>query len=378
MKKYICIIFFFIAITITADAQFTVRTIYFQPTDAIDKTADIRKMMAAVHVFFGKEMQRLTLTHKNFRIEKDATDQIVVHTVRGKHPTAHYSASDTTYNAISPELPGRFKTRNNIHIIFVGGMQSVHSQGVSALGIGTSVFGPNLGGHAVMPAYNLIFHVTVHEVAHTFGLQHNLDPVTDFVMGLDGGHAGFAEYEARWLDKSHYFNDAHPVINFIPSVVRLHPVRVIDIQNHIVEVKVDVESPNGIHQAEIARPEDGGILDTHFLHANRTETAVFQFNVRMLRGGTQPWVRVIDTHGNIWMEPTDLDIPPAAFSDPDPEPITPLKPGDTPKPIKPIKPIDEPIKPESDDTKAGTSEPKRRDIIPNHNFILLWSEIKRL
>ena len=125
---------------------------------------------------------------------------------------------------------------------------------------------------------------------------------------------GFAEYEARWLDKSHYFNDAHPVINFIPSVVRLHPVRVIDIQNHIVEVKVDVESPNGIHQAEIARPEDGGILDTHFLHANRTETAVFQFNVRMLKGGTQPWVRVIDTHGNIWMEPTDLDIPPRLHS----------------------------------------------------------------
>ena len=96
MRKYICIILLLIAITVTADAQFTVRTIYFQPTDAIDKTADIRKMMAAVHVFFGKEMQRLTLTHKNFRIEKDATDQIVVHTVRGKHPTAHYSASDTT------------------------------------------------------------------------------------------------------------------------------------------------------------------------------------------------------------------------------------------------------------------------------------------
>ena len=379
-----------------SDANFTVRTIYFQPTDAIDKTADIRKMMADVHDYFGREMQRLTLTYKTFRIEKDASDQIVVHTVRGKHPAAHYSAFDTTYTAVAPELPAHLKVRNNIHIIFVGGMHRIQSQGVSALGVGTLMFGNHQTGHAVIPANNLIFHVAVHEVAHTFGLQHNLSTEIDYVMGLDAGHAGFAEYEARWLDKNHYFNDKHPVINFVPRIVKLHPVRVIDIPNHIIQVKVDVESPNGIHQAEIARPQDGGVLDKHVLNANAKETAVFEFNVHKLGGETQPWVRVMDTHGNIWMQPTYLEIPPAAFFDSEPEPTTPLKPNGEPikptyEPIKPtgepMKPIDtpkktsdEPIKP-TDKKATIQNDPENhipKHVIPDRKFMILWARIKRV
>ena len=237
---------------LAADAQFVVRTIYFQPQGTPDKTAEIRKMMADVHDFYGREMQRNGYGLKTFRIEKDTNAQIVVHTIKGKHPTANYIA-DTTYNAIEPELPNRFKVPNNIHIIFVGGMQRINHLGTTAFGVGVSTFGNQIGGYAVMPADNLIFRVVVHEIAYTFALQHNLDPVTDFVMGLDTGHAGFAEYEARWLDKNHYFNDDHPNINFVPQVVRTHPIRVIDIQEHIIEIKVDVQSVNGIHQAEIAR-----------------------------------------------------------------------------------------------------------------------------
>lgn len=377
MKKYndtLILSILLLWVSMTADAQFVVKTIYFQPQDTPDKTAEIRKMMADVHDFYGRDMQRHGFGLKTFHIEKDANDQIVVHTVKGKHHTANYIA-DTTYDAIAPELPNRFKVPNNIHIIFVGGMQRINSGGIRALGVGVSIFGNQMSGYAVIPANNLIFQVVIHEVGHTFGLQHNLDPLTDFVMGLDAGHAGFAEYEARWLDKNHYFNDDHPNINFVPRLNRLHPIRVIDIENHIIEVKADVESINGIHQAEIARPEDGGILDTHFLHAKRIENAVFQFNVKLLRGGTQPWVRIMDTHGNFWMQPTDLDIPPAAFFDPDPKPTTPLK----PEPLKPTKP--ETIKPELQE-KTETVEPDPGKNTPRHinvhrKIILLWAKLKR-
>ena len=361
-----------------SDAQFIVQTIYFQPQGTPDKTADIRKMMADVHDFFGREMQRHGFGFKTFRIEKDATDQIVVHTVKGKHPTASYIA-DTTYTAIEPELPARFKTPNNSHIIFVGGMQRVHSGGNRVFGVATSIFGKYAGGYAVLPANQLNFHAVVHEAAHTFGIQHNIDPITDFIMGVDSGYAGFAEYEARWMDKSHYFNDAHRTINFVPKVVRLHPIRVIDIPNHIIEIKVDVESPNGIHQAEIARlGGGGGVLDTHFLHANPKETAVFQFNVRLLRGETQAAVRVMDTHGNFWGQHTDLDIPPAAFFVSEPEPTTPLKPID--EPIKPIKPSDEPINPKADDEtqpEKDDTDDTPRAVNARRKFIVLWAKLKQ-
>ena len=377
MKKYNYTLILLLLWVSIADAQFVVKIIFFQPQGTPDKTKEIRKVMADTHDFIGREMQRNGFGFKTFRIEKDANDQIIVHNVKGKHPAANYIA-DTTYNAISPELPNRFKVPNNIHIIFVGGMMRINHHGTSALGVGTSIFGNHIGGYAVMPANNLIFQVVVHEIAHTFGLQHNLDTDSRYTMGVIPGHAGFAEYEARWLDKNHYFNDDHPNINFVPRVVRTHPIRVIDIQEHIIEIKVDVQSINGIHQAEIARYGDGGILDTHFLHANQIETAVFQFNVRFLRGATRAAVRALDTHGNFWIQQINLDIPPAAFFEPEPEPTTPLKPG---FPLKPAKP--EPIKPEPNDEKAETdkeSEPEEetpRNINAHRKLIILWAKLKR-
>lgn len=355
-------------VSITADAEFTVRTIYFQPTDAPNKTVEIRKMMGDVRDYFAKEMHRNGFGRKTFRIETE-NNEIAVHTIKAKHPAAHYKAPAKTYDAIKSEIPNRFKNLNNIHIIFVGGLQRVNQ---NIFGIGVSFFGNQIGGYAVIPANNMIFRVVVHEVAHTFGVQHNLDPTTDFVMGLDSGHEGFAEYELRWLDKSHYFNALHPNINFVPEVTKLHPIRVIDIPKHIIEIKADVESPNGIHQAEMARTGDIGILDTHFLHANPKETVVFQFNVKLLRGETRAWLRVLDTHGNFWMERVDLEIPPAAFLEPEPEKPTPLK----PQPLKPAKP--EPIKP--DDAKSETAEPEKetpRNIRVNHKTVLLWVKLKQ-
>ena len=373
MKKYNYTIILLLLWVSIADAQFVVRTIYFQPQGTPDKTEEIRKVMADTHDFIGREMQRNGFGLKSFRIEKDTNDQIVVHTVKGQHPAANYIV-DNVYDAINPELPNRFKVLNNIHIFFIGGMLRLNN---GALGYGVSIFGNQIGGYAIIPANHFDFETVVHEVAHTFGLQHNLDPFTDFVMGLDAGHAGFAEYEARWLDKNHYFNNDHPNINFVPMVIRTHPIRVIDIEKHIIEIKADVQSINGIHQAEIARYEDSGILDTHFLHANRIETAIFQFNVRLLRGATRAAVRSLDTHGNFWIQQIDLDIPPAAFFEPEPEPTTPLK----PEPLKPAKP--EPTKPEPDDEKAETdkeSEPEKqtpRNINAHRKFILLWAKLKR-
>ena len=102
-------------------------------------------------------------------------------------------------------------------------------------------------------------------------------------------------------------------------------------------------------------------------------------NVQLLRGATRAAVRALDTHGNFSHQQINLDIPPAAFFEPEPEPTTPLK----PEPLKPAKP--EPIKPEPNDEKAETDntpepEPEKqthRNINAHRKFILLWAKLKR-
>lgn len=365
MRKCLCFLIAFLCFfTLYADAQFTVRTIYFQPTDAPDKTAEVRKMMADVHEFYAKEMNRLIHVRKTFRIETK-NNQIVVHTIRGKHPTAHYIA-DKTYNAISPEIPNVLKNKNNVHIIFVGGLQRINN---AISGIASVFFGEVSGGYALIPADNMPFRVVIHELGHTFGLSHNLHGAAEFVMDPRSGHGGFMHYEARWLDKSHYFNDNHPAINAVPAIEKKHPIRVPE--PRILQFKMDARSGNGIHQAEIARIADSGILDYDSLNGKRNITAAFQFNVRRLGNEHRLLLKLMDTHGNIWMEYTDIDIPPAAFLEPDPEKTTPLK----PQPLKPAKP--EPIKPEPDTEKPDPEKDLPHRVRAHRRFILLWAAFKR-
>ena len=354
----------------TADAQFTVKIIYFQPTDTNDKTAVIRDLMAEVHDYYGREMQRLIHVRKTFRIETDANDQIVVHTIKGNHPTARYIAADT-YNAIAPEIPNRFKVKNNSHVIFVGGLQKIDN---SIAGIATSFFGNVSGGWALIPANNMPIRVVVHELAHTFGVKHNLNGPDDFVMGLHAGHSGFHHYEARWMDKSHYFNDDHPNINFVPKITKAHPIRVTE--PRILQFKMDIESVNGIHQAEIARFPDSGVLDWESFNGEPRATATFEFNVRRLGNDPILLMRVMDTHGNMWMEHTEINIPPAALDDPVAD-TTPIKPSD--ESVKPVKP--EPLKPEpekDDNPEPVETEPeKERNVSVKHKLVTLWAKLKR-
>lgn len=366
MKKYnyTLILSILLLSVSTADAQFVVRTIYFQPQGTPDKTAEIREMMAEVHDYFGREMQRLIHVRKTFRIQRDANNQIVVHTIKGKHPTARY-ISDDTYGAIAPEIPNRFKVKNNSHVIFVGGLEKIDN---SIAGIATAFFGEVNGGWALIPANQMPIRVVVHETAHTFGVKHNINGPDDFVMGLHAGHSGFHHYEARWMDKSHYFNNDHPNINFVPKITKSHPVRVVE--GRTLQFKMDMESVNGIHQAEIARFGDSGVLDWESLNGEPRATATFEFNVRRLGSDPILLLRVMDTHGNIWMQHTEINIPPAAFGTPVAD-TTPIKPSDDP-----IKPSDDPIKPQP--KPEVTEKPDTpRTVDARRKFILIWAKLKR-
>ena len=104
----------------TTSADFTVRVIYFQPTDApvaapIDK---IRYAMEHAQEYYADEMERHKFGRKTFRLERDDTGKIVVHNVRGRHPASYYAGD--TEGRLNAELPAKMKNQNDILFSFIG------------------------------------------------------------------------------------------------------------------------------------------------------------------------------------------------------------------------------------------------------------------
>ena len=88
MKKYIAItLFFAILLLPCADAQqFTVRTVYFQPTDApAPVNREIINLLIESKDFYRDEMSRHGYGLKTFTLETDPFGNVGFHIVKGKH-----------------------------------------------------------------------------------------------------------------------------------------------------------------------------------------------------------------------------------------------------------------------------------------------------
>ena len=131
----------------TADAQlpFIVQTVYFKPTDAPPAPKTLSQTMQDVQLLYLTEMERNGYGTKTFRLERNAAGDPIIHTVNGRHATAHYRA--TTYNSIRAELPQRFLEQNNITVIIAGGVEFIDNR---VWGVGFPVYGWACGGQAVI------------------------------------------------------------------------------------------------------------------------------------------------------------------------------------------------------------------------------------
>ena len=332
MKKTALTLLFIIFLPFASDAvdPFTVRAIYFQPTDIDDPSMPntIRDRMESVYQFYADEMDRHGFGKKTFRIETDEHDRIVVHTIKGQHNADFYGNAPKTHIAMQPELPNEFLNHKNANIFFIGGIQH-YNNGTGGVALGVVFWGGGVnGGYALIPTREMRFDVVVHEVGHTFGLAHNEHRDNpDFVMGRNAGLDGLAHHEARWLDVSTYFNPNPQPINILPEITTIHPAtRVHD----DISLDIDVESPKGIHQVEMARVSDRAVIATHYAKGHLITTASFQFHLHQLLPDIQVWYRVIDTQGGLRQTLKDIDIPsrqrqknPIEPPEPEPEPVEP-------------------------------------------------------
>ena len=300
MKKIIITLLLICVLIPAADAKlpFIVRVVYFKPIDAPRMPDGIPQLMIDVQDFYRSEMERHGYGAKTFRLETDNQGELIVHTVNGKKNPNFY----TSYQALEPELPRELRNQNNIHVFFMGGMRSVKPGG-GTWGVGVPLAGGVCGGNARIAAVGegFRFSVIAHELGHTFGLYHNIRR-GNFLMGP--GTVDLDDYEARWLDKHHYFNSIHE-INAVPKVIKVHQTEHVGIkekgvnfqERDGVRFKIDVQSRNTLYQAMIFRDSDVGIVGWSKLRGNNDTVEIDAFRSDVL-GDRVAYLEVMDILGN--------------------------------------------------------------------------------
>ena len=246
---FMCVVIALMGFVLTADAQqFIVRTVYFQPTDAPEPSnSQIVRLLIESQDFYRDEMDRHGYGQKTFKLETDGAGHVGFHHIRGKRNAAYYSTD--TFNRVKPELPSYLAhhpaTRDNALVLIVGGLDSL-DDGVGGVAYAWQFAGNRTGGIALIAGNDLFFRQFAHEIGHTFGLHHT--DVKGAMMGT--GEEFLLDYEARWLDRHHFFNDTH-IRNDIPRFVESKPLRAIG--DDIVRFNIVAASKSELYQVQMFR-----------------------------------------------------------------------------------------------------------------------------
>ena len=289
-KRIALIVLFTLIVAGSADAQqFIVRTVYFQPTDAPGPTRQIITLLTESQDFYRDEMEHHGYGAKTFHLETDGAGNVGFHHIRGKHSANHYLID--TYNRVKSELPFKFthdpNAQDNVHVVIIGGLNRLDN---GNLGYAWYTAGHRTGGVAVLAGKALHFRLIAHEMGHTFGLYHANDPKALMWSGKDI----LLDYETRWLDRHHLFNDTH-IRNNIPTFIESEPIEAIE--GNKVQFKVIAESQSGLYHAQMYRKRTTLVIGSAEIEGKETTIEV-DVRREYLTDGDRVSIQIMDIHGN--------------------------------------------------------------------------------
>ena len=296
------------AAALNAGEPYTVRLIYFRPSDveplpSID--ADMDALIKVVQRDYANDMERHGFGRKTFTFETDTTGKAVVHHVNGQASTAYYQHG--TFDKVSTEIGKRFDLSRNIYLTVVDGSAILESSigGRASVGQGSGgVALVYIGGKRGFASPG----VASHELRHAFGLLH------DYRVSVDGFTYEISKCTAEFLDVHRYFNAPRQSPDLLLNTrTQMFPPSLVSPPNTI-RLRFKVVDSDGLYQAQLQTPEvsvgvgnGGGFLGCKRLTGT---SSVVEFVTTGLTPRTRSIsLNVIDVYGNVsWSEVFPIDI----------------------------------------------------------------------
>ena len=290
-----------------------VRVIYFLPSDRqpqSDIDAKLDTLMKDSQQFYADQMESHGFNRKTFRLETDASGEVVIHHVKGKFNNVYYNQSP---GSAWEEIGNRFDRSRNIYIIFLD--TSIAGQNWNPHG---GTIGPR-GGYAVMPASGITFNVgvAIHELGHAFGLSHDYNEDAKITLSVYLGDRMARSFcAAEWLEVHPYFNDNQASFNQNTTIQMLPPLAS---PPNAIRLRFEVTDPDGFHQAQLH--DDFGMIACQSING-QSNTVEFVTTKLIAGSVTDIWLRVVDKYGNYIQRSFPIDVtsalpPPEVVSIPD-------------------------------------------------------------
>ena len=291
---------------------YTVRTVYIVPNDRKpdpDMDTKLDKLMKETQQFYANLMEFHGFGRKTFRLETDATGDVIVHHVNGKHSDAHYQNSTTGSEIVWEEIKEKFDTSKNIYVMALDISGPIVAYGGFTVA-GFALEQKSHYGGALIPASDPGVALW-HEVGHTFGLTHDSRVEAKRWINPDSNDPMITSFcAAEWLDVNRYFNPIQEVVvsdDKEPRVRMLKPS--LASSPYTIRLQFEVSDPDGLHHAQLSRSSfyDSGVIACKKLNGKET---IVEFVTTHLIGDINESVGLwlIDMHGNFTSHDFPIDI----------------------------------------------------------------------
>ena len=253
-----------------------VRMIYFLPNDRPyrQEVVDAMKVvMRNLQTFYAEQMEAHGHGAMTFQFETDDNGEPFVHRVDGKHPDSYYT---DTIGGRENEIPSDGRDILFIVLDYSG------NWGVSG---GRS--GKNSGGATYSPSnmlnasvdWNLgsyDFYVSVHELGHAFGLEHDWRDGTYVMSYGPPGWDRLSACAADFLSVHPYFNPDIPIEETPEPTIELDSPTTYPTGSASVPVRLNVSDSDGVHQVILMA--QGGVKECRLLNGEQEAVVEFDYD----------------------------------------------------------------------------------------------------